>query len=100
WPRLFEFRAYTPTRKLVTVRPDALVRLRTVSGQDVFEDSFFVEVDRSSEVIEIPIERACCYRDYYRSGGFAIKSGGSRSEFEQFPFVVLFICKSEERRNN
>jgi hypothetical protein len=45
-------------------------------------------------------DRAACYLGYYRSGGFAEKNGGQRSEFKDFPFRVLMVLKSAERRNN
>jgi len=40
------------------------------------------------------------YLDYYKSGGFAARCGGSRDKFKEFPFRVLMVFKTAERRNN
>jgi len=40
------------------------------------------------------------YANYYRSGGFAARNGAPRSEFRDYPFRVLLVFKTGERRNN
>ena len=101
WPRLCEFRARDARGDVVTVKPDGFIRIRenTASGE-VFEHTFFLEVDRSTETQDTLALKAACYRDYYRSGGFALKNGRPRSEFENFPFRLLVVFQSGERRNN
>jgi hypothetical protein len=101
WPLLNKFQAYTPAGELVTVKPDGLIRIRqTMPDGEILEHALFLEVDRSTETLETLAQRACCYRDYYRRGGWALRYGRPASEFEHFPFRVLLICKTAERRNN
>lgn len=38
--------------------------------------------------------------DYYKSGGFAARNGAARSDYKEFPFRVLMVFKTAERRNN
>ncbi len=100
WPALHAFRVEQPTNT-VTVKPDGFIRIREHTNRtDVYEHSFFLEVDRSTETQETLALKARCYRDYYRSGGFALKHGRSRQDFESFPFRVLMIFQNTERRNN
>lgn len=103
WPLLNEFTASRSSvdGAEITVRPDGFVRIheRETDG-GLSEHSFFLEVDRSTETQDTLCLRASCYLDYYRSGGFAEKSGGRRSNFKDYPFRVLIVCKTEERRNN
>jgi hypothetical protein len=101
WPLLNKFRAYTPAGELVTVKPDGLIRIRqSMLNGEILEHALFLEVDRSTETLETLAQRACCYRDYYRRGGWALRHGRPASEFEYFPFRVLLICKTAQRRNN
>ena len=67
---------------------------------DKFEHTFFLEVDLSTESQEILVTRAGCYLDYFKSGGFAVRNGGTRSQFKDYPFRVLMVFKTAERRNN
>jgi len=46
------------------------------------------------------ISKAACYLAYYKSGGYAEKCGGLRGDFKEYPFRVLFVFKTAERRNN
>lgn len=64
------------------------------------EHTFFLELDRSSETQEKLVARAGSYLDYYRSGGFAVRNGGTRADFKEYPFRVLMVFKTAERRNN
>ena len=100
WPKLFQFMARQPGSGDVLVKPDGFIRIQGEDAHGPFEDMFFLEVDRSTEVQETLALRAACYRDYYERGGLASRFGRPRSEYKQFPFVVLMTFKSAERRNN
>ncbi len=103
WPRLHEFKAFRA--KLhgteTVVKPDGFVRIQEMDPSgDKFEHTFFLEVDLSTESQDILVSRAGCYLDYFKSGGFAVRNGGTRSEFKDYPFRVLMVFKTAERRNN
>jgi hypothetical protein len=69
-------------------------------GDDTFENTFFVEVDRSTETQDALARGALCYLDYYRRGGLAEPFGHDPTQYKDFPFRVLMIFKTAERRNN
>jgi len=103
WPRLYEFEAvcfpFDGTRMLV--RPDGFLRLHEKEPDGgLSEHSFFLELDRSTETQDTLISRAVGYLDYYKSGGFAERNGATRSAFKEYPFRVLMVFKTVERRNN
>lgn len=98
WPRLYEFEARHPARGTVIVKPDGFIRIR--EKPEGTEHSFFLEVDLSTEKLDIIVSRAAAYLDNYRSGGFAVRNGLSRDQYWQYPFRVLIVCKSPERRDN
>lgn len=103
WPLLYQFEAVRPGHGgvEVTVKPDGFIRIHEKEADGgLSEHTFFLEVDRSSETLDTLVARAGCYFDYYRSGGFAVRNGGARSAFKDYPFRVLFVFKSAERRNN
>ncbi len=103
WPLLNEFRAYHPAQNglEVPVKPDGFIRLHeTEADGSKFEHALFLEVDRSTETQDKLIIKAGCYFDYYKSGNFAVRSGGTRDDYKQFPFRVLIVFKTAERRNN
>lgn len=103
WPLLNEFKAYRPGRKSaeVSVKPDGFILIHeTEADGSKFERTFFLELDRSTETQDVLVDRAGCYFDYYRSGGFAIRNGAGRENYKQFPFRILMVFKSAERRNN
>ena len=100
WPKLFEFVARDSVGRAILVRPDGFIRIQGRDTDGAFEDAFFLELDRSSEDLGRLAERASCYRDYYLRGGLASRFGRPRTEFKQFPFVVLMVFKTAERRNN
>lgn len=104
WPTLYQFTVEhaSPThgRRLVTVKPDGFIRIHESTGEGTFEHLFFLEVDRSTESLDILAQKAACYLGYYQSGGLAVKLGGKREDYKTCPFRVLLICKSEVRRNN
>jgi hypothetical protein len=102
WPLLYEFQA-SPNEgpRTMAVRPDGFLRLHEREPRgDVSEHTFFLEVDRSTEVLDTLVTRARCYRDWYRRGGLAARHGRPHAEFEQFPFRVLVVVRNAERRNN
>lgn len=100
WPLLSEFTAVHPgQRQRIIVRPDGFLRLVDTDG-DKIEYSFFLELDRSNEVQQVLAEKALCYRDFYATGGFAVRCGGSAEQFRDFPFRVLIVLQNRERRNN
>jgi hypothetical protein len=101
WPVLNQFKAITPDGEAVTVKPDGFVRIHEKDADgSLLEHTYFLEVDRSSEVLETLSVRAACYLDYYRRGGLAVRNGRPPEEFKDFPFRVLMVFKSAERRNN
>jgi hypothetical protein len=105
WPRLNEFFAARPTGKYgqtkVLVKPDGFIRIEKYEPDGwVQEYTFFLEVDRSTETLETLAVRAACYGDYFRSGGFAVRNGQSKDAYKEFPFRLLIVCKTAERRNN
>jgi Replication-relaxation len=100
WPKLFEFMARDSAGKELLVKPDGFIRIQGTDAGGGFEDMFFLELDRSSEEQQRLIDRAVCYRDFYFRGGLASRFGRPRTEFKQFPFVVLMVFKNAERRNN
>lgn len=101
WPLLFEFVAAKPSGEQVCVRPDGFIHVREQDDNGgVFDQYFYLEVDRSSEAQTVLADRAGCYLDHYRRGGLAARLGRPRSEFKQFPFRCLFVFRNAERRNN
>lgn len=102
WPMLNEFRAYHPVNGAeISVKPDGFIRFHEKEdGTKGYAHDFFLEVDRSTEVQDVLAMRAACYFDYYKSGGFAVRNGGQRDDYKQFPFRVLMVFKTAERRNN
>jgi hypothetical protein len=103
WPRLNEFKAQRSgyDGAEVLVKPDGFIRIREKEKDSgVSEHTFFLEVDRSTETQDTLVNRASCYLDYYKSGGFAVRNSAPRSAYKEFPFRVLVVLKNAERRNN
>jgi len=101
WPKLCEFDARPPGHSAVRVKPDGRIRVEDRTDDPaVYEHTFFLEVDRGTETLDTLARRALCYRDHYASGGFAISRGGRREDFGEYPFRVLVVLPSAERRNN
>lgn len=103
WPLLNEFKAFRSGNNAaeVVVKPDSFIRIHESEADgSKYEHTFFLEADRSSEIQDVLIARAGCYSEYYKSGGFAVRNGAARSDFKQFPFRVLMVFKTAERRNN
>jgi hypothetical protein len=90
---------YQPAR--VLIKPDGFVRLHEQAPDgDLFEHFLFLEVDRSTEPRETLARRAFGYQDFYRRGGLALRYGSTREAYRDFPFRVLMVFLTEERRNN
>jgi hypothetical protein len=103
WPLLCQFQAFRPGYggTKVVVKPDGFIRIHERERDDsLSEHAFFLELDRSTETLETLTSRAGCYVDYYKSGGFAKRNGADPSAYSQYPFRVLMVFKSAERRNN
>ena len=103
WPALHQFETSLPaSAESVLVKPDGFIRIQerdAEGGEFDFEHAFFLELDRSSETQGTLLNKALCYRQFYRTGGFATRNGATAREFERFPFLVLIVMKSAERRN-
>jgi hypothetical protein len=100
WPALHQFEVSHDGFRETLVKPDGFIRIQEKEGDGTSEHAFFLEVDRSSETLDTLVSRAACYLQYYRSGGFAVKNGATPTDFKDYPFRVLIVCKSAERRNN
>jgi len=100
WPILNQFTAFRNgnVAKEVLVKPDGFMQVEEDGGKS--EWFYFLEVDRSTETQDTLVARADCYRDFFKSGGFAARRNASRSEYQDYPFYVLMIFQNAERRNN
>lgn len=101
WPRLNEFTVTDAKKGPTLIKPDGFVRLqKKTPHENGVEEKFFLEVDRSTEALDSIVFRAACYINYYRSGGFSLRSGAAKSKYRDLPFRVLIILKSEQRLGN
>jgi hypothetical protein len=105
WPALYEFRCRLGhhmgyNHGDVIVKPDGFLRIRQETPSGIFEHAAFLEVDRSTESLEVLARRAAAYAEYYRSGGFAARYGATPEQYQAFPFRVLYVFRNPERRNN
>jgi hypothetical protein len=100
WPLLHQFDVSTNGHGETTVKPDGFIRVHEKEQDRVSEHAFFLEVDRSSESLDTLVTKAACYLAHYHSGGCAERNGAPRTAFKEYPFRVLIVCKSAERRNN
>jgi hypothetical protein len=105
WPRQYEFSVREDDARysgVKTVKPDGYVRIhqKEESGDTTWEHLFFLEIDRSTEKLETLVQKAVYYNRFYREGGMAIRFRKTAEEYKDFPFRVLIVCKSEERRDN
>ena len=106
WPALYEFTARRPAASgtasfNVRVKPDGFIRIHEQEPDGgLSEHTFFLEVDRSTETLDTLALKAACYNDYYRRGGLSVRNGQPASAYKDFPFRVLMVCKTEERRDN
>lgn len=101
WPLLYQFDVRPRGQATVRVKPDGFLRVeeKEPSG-GLFEHAFFLEVDRGTETVDTLCRRLFGYREHYASGGHAATFGASAADYAQFPFRVLVVLPSEERRNN
>jgi hypothetical protein len=103
WPLLCRFEACESSYggKEIPVEPDGFLRITEWDNDRLVADqSFFFALDRSEESLDRLVSKANRYLSYYRSGGFAVRCGGERNAFDKFPFRVLIVVKTPERRNN
>jgi len=101
WPLLHQFDVLRGRAGKVRMKPDGFLRVEETSPKgEVFEHTFFLEVDRGSESLDTLTTKALCYREHYASGGYVRSRGGKASEYAEYPFRVLFVMPSEERLRN
>lgn len=102
WPAFYEFYASpSPGTPEVLVKPDGFIRIQETDGTgEVYEHTFFLEVDRSTETQGTLVSRAACYVDFYKRGGLAIRNGRAAGEYKEFPFRLLIVLQSMQRRDN
>ncbi len=103
WPHLIQFgtRIARVRATSQTVKPDGFFRvIEQTAGDEQSTHAFFIEIDRSTETQETLANRAACYVEHYRSGSFAVRNGARTAAYREYPFRVLFILKTAERRNN
>jgi hypothetical protein len=102
WPACYEFKSMrSGVGREIPVKPDGFIRIHeNEPNGGLFEHDFFLEVDRSTEVQDTLVNRAACYVEYYKSGGFAEWMGGTRDKPDEYPFRVLVVLNTAERRNN
>jgi hypothetical protein len=103
WPALNQFTVPAPAKRgaSVTVKPDGFIRIKEDNAHGKSRiNSFFLEVDRSSESQEVLVDKAMAYVTHFKTGGFAQTQGAHRSAFREFPFRVLMIFLNVERRDN
>jgi hypothetical protein len=103
WPALYHFTARredVPGAAEVLMKPDGFIQIAERKDDAVFEHTFFLEVDRSTETQDTLAEKGVCYVNYYKSGGYAEWLGKPRAAFRDYPFCVLMVLKNAERRNN
>lgn len=105
WPRLHEFHTDLsddgggshPHKRILT-KPDGFFRV--VDTATLSTESFFIEVDRSTETLDTLVRKALAYSAHYKCGGFAKQLGLAPGDYARVPFRVLLIFKNDERRNN
>lgn len=104
WPALSQFTTQlnhpVKGRRDIVVKPDGFLRIQEEAEDGKYEHAFFLEVDRSTESLEVIAQKATCYLNYYQTGGLAMRFGAKREEFHKFPFRVLMVFRTDERRNN
>jgi hypothetical protein len=102
WPMLNQFESPGGDHgSNVTIRPDGFIRIeKTEAGAATFAHHCFLELDRSTEKLDLLVNRAASYLEYYKSGGFAAKNGADSSDYRRYPFRVIMVFKTAERRNN
>lgn len=102
WPLLNQFElSHVGFGSSILVKPDGFLRIHeTETNTNGFVHDCFLEVDRSSETQDVLVAKASSYLEHYASGGFAVRNGATVADKKSFPFRVLIVMKSAERRNN
>jgi hypothetical protein len=101
WPWLFEFSVNDTREGAKTVKPDGFIRIheQTADGEK-WEHLFFLEADCGTEKLETLVLKAIRYNQFYREGGMALRHNQPKEAYQDFPFRVLFVVNSEQRKNN
>lgn len=82
-------------------KPDGFIQIaERRCGQPPKNHYFFLEVDRGTESLGRLLRKARQYAHYYRTGGFARRLGAAPEASRSFPFRVLMVFRTEQRRNN
>ena len=108
WPQLYQFEVRIPikdvcdgaTPKTRTVRPDGFLRVQPAWALRHPYIDCFLEVDRGSESLATLETKAAHYKHHYDSHHYAQQFGYAGASRKLFPFRVLFVLESAERRNN
>jgi hypothetical protein len=101
WPWLYEFFINDTREGQKTVKPDGYIRLHEQDADgEQWEHLFFLEMDRGTEKLETLVQKAVRYNQFYREGGMATRHNQPKEAYQDFPFRVLFVVKSEQRKNN
>lgn len=105
WPLRCKFatvrREDSGAERPYTLNPDGFLHVHEhVDDGEPYSHYFFLEVDRSSENPSTFADKAYGYQAHYRRGGFAKSLDYPAAEFQDFPFLVLAVLRSTERRNN
>ncbi len=104
WPRLYQFIAtgFDPlTRKDETRRIEADGFIKILIPSEGRAHRFFLEVDLTNEPRKILGPKPEFFFEYYKSGKFARwQTGLKEVAKEDYPFRVLIVVESQERRNN
>lgn len=102
WPLLNQFEILTGrfgSKRLI--KPDAFIRIRKqIAEGGMLDTQFYFELDRSTRSQKRFVDQLLSYPAFYKSGGFAVRNGVPPEAYARFPFRVLVIVKSLERRNN
>lgn len=82
------------------VRPDAFIEIdERRPGGHTTRSRLFLQLDRRAESLEVLVSRADAYRTHFQSGDFARFLGEPPQRYRDFPFRVLYVFKSGERRD-
>lgn len=102
WPLLNQFETTLDGYGApVALKPDGYLRIHErEDNSSGFIHDCFLEIDRSEESQGRLLSKAISYLNYYASGGFAVRNGGTVDDKKSFPFRVLMVFKTSERRNN
>jgi len=104
WPRLHRFTVAGSDGRKHAMRPDAFLRVTWQEDDSVLARDFFIEIDRSHEVLPKLIEKAWRYRNYLNSGGyqreFCHTGRDAPVNVQEYHFTVLVVVPSAARRNN